>query len=232
MEAILGHLNFDYRRFTAVDHVELASNPNYLASTFDQVENFKTNQSILLKQTYNRDLSLGQVSCWLSYLLLFSQLASVSISKRPILILEDDVDVEVDFVNQLNEAISSAPPDWDVLLCGYFYLQGDNYTDTKFQRVNDYAGTHCQLVRDSSVAARLVQKLDLITIEKPVDLILGNLAGSRYLNFYALKDQLAVQMRHVFKTEIYNSGATVQYTLKNSLVQYLKNHTLINAYNN
>lgn len=230
METLLGRfLNLAYRRFTAVDHISLASIPNYLTNSFDQTKSIKTNQSLILnsQQNHNNHLSLGQVSCWLTFLLLLTQISSSSTTRRPTLILEDDVDVEVDFVSRLNEAIAKAPNDWDILLCGYCHLKTTtkmNESD-KYKKADYYECLHCQVVRDVSVARRLVRKLDLTMIDKPVDLILGDLAGADCLRVYAMRDQIAVQKRDAFSTEIHNSGSLPPYALKNSALDLLKNIT-------
>ena len=204
-----------YRRFRAVDGKQLFTNDSYLKS-FNQSKNIK------FDIYSNDDNKLATKATWLSYLFLFKDFAASS-SNQSLLILEDDVDIEVDFVRLLNDSMLKAPSDWDILLCGYCCLA--EMEDKKVRNniwipVLSFATTHCFVVRNSTVARFIATKADVEVVKQPIDLFISKMAPSKELNIYALKNKIAIQERKIFETDNPDSGKiTDEQKLKNSAIK-------------
>jgi GR25 family glycosyltransferase involved in LPS biosynthesis len=204
-----------YRRFRAVDGKQLYTNDYYLNS-FNQSKNIKFDIDS------KDDSKRATKATWLSYLFLFKDFAASS-SNQSLLILEDDVDIEVDFVRLLNDSMMKAPSDWDILLCGYCCL--GEMEDKKVRNniwipVLSFATTHCFVVRNSTVARFIATKADVKVIKQPIDLFISEMAPSKELNIYALKNKIAIQEREIFETDNPDSGKiTDKQMLENSAIK-------------
>jgi hypothetical protein len=79
------------------------------------------------KQTFSGPrLRSGQAACYLSHREIWHDIKQRRLLK-PVLILEDDVDIEVDFVLTMRNALSRLPDDWAVLWVG-----------SCFEEINDH----------------------------------------------------------------------------------------------
>lgn len=208
-----------YSRFRAVDSHELYNNSFYLDS-FDQAKNIK------LKKESDRDTkTLARKATWLSYLFLFKNLASY-LSKQPILILEDDIDLEVDFVKQLNNSMKEAPNDWDVLLFGYCCIEKMLFKPVESKLwipVKHFSALHCFVLRNSTVASRIARLIDVEVVNDPIDIFIATMAKSNVLAIYAHVTQIAIQRRDLFGTNNPDSGKLDNSLdkLRNSSIQFL-----------
>lgn len=248
MERLLNHSNLTYSRFRAVDGNQLYTNRSYLLtfgahSSGIKLMEQKNNTVLPAMASMMKSEDGGRVGCWLSYLLLMLEIAA-SQTSQPVVILEDDVDVDANFAQLINSTIFKAPSDWDMLLCGYCCMTPLGYVSNDFQSVRIYAATHCFIIRNATTAARIAQRLDTAEISSPVDLTLSALGSQRYdssifnlylmfiinsclfryryINIYALINQIAVQRRDIFPSEIPTSGKIEQARLGNSLLDRLR----------
>lgn len=220
IEKMLNSVNATYRRFSAIDgHLILKNNKTY----------FEDKQA---KNTLNygtKKLSAGQIGCWLSYLSLMKEIAE-SGRNKPVLVLEDDVDLEVDFMSTLSSTLKLLPAQWDILLCGYCCLTKLNPKYSRVKHVypvKKFATTHCQVFRNSTTARKVYEKLNVnfnvSSIDKPVDMMLHDLTLTRQFKVFALKHPIAIQRRDIFKSDIENSWPIGNVRLRNSLKSSIKN---------
>jgi GR25 family glycosyltransferase involved in LPS biosynthesis len=219
---MLNFLNLSYSRFSAIDGKKILNITNSTHHDLNVTNQIKIseNKSYYLNKTKISTISSGQFGCWLSYLTIMKNLVETK-SERPTLILEDDVDLEVDFMRTISTSTKTLPSDWDMLLCGYCCLTKQRGSIKEFYHVKKYATTHCQLIRNYTTAARIYEKLNLPEIEKPVDMIFHDMAALGYLKIFALKNQIAIQRRDLFKSDIEFSWNYRKVKLKNSLTDLL-----------
>jgi len=211
---MLDILNLTYRRFSAVDGIEFLKNQTYA----DRYSFLRQTRIIYSRET----LSPGQIGCLLSYLALLKEIAD-SNTRLPVLVLEDDVDLQVDLLKTILTTIPTLQPEWDILLGGYCCLTkyrsrnlaelGPNPT----HRVKKFATTHCQVFHNSTIAKKIYQKLNQMKLDKPIDMVLHDLTFSKFLNVFALQYQIAIQQRDLFKSDIEKSIGYSKIRLRSSL---------------
>jgi GR25 family glycosyltransferase involved in LPS biosynthesis len=216
METMLNYLNLTYSRFSSVDGNKMLSNENYL-SVYKHANLIVTNNSYLQKNVQQK--WAAQVGCWLSYLMLLKEIAESNTTKATIM-LEDDVDLDVDFYEKVNSSLVDMPADWDVLLCGHCCLSISR-TINRVYAITNHATTHCQVIRDSRSAQKLFQHLNVPLLNDPVDLFQSKLNVQHLVKFYALVTPVSVQRRELFGTDIPSSGILAQQNVQRSLIGFL-----------
>lgn len=204
MEKLLDFVGLTYHtRIRGVNGEDLYNDPMYL-SEFKYAKNIKFDFE-MHKKKVTREGTPYRTGNWLSFLFLFKELASRS-SNEPFLVLEDDIDMEVDFPRLLMRSIQAAPIDWEILLCGHSYLQiMENKkippASSEFWFPAKYFVTlHCFVVRNSTTAARIAHQLDMAVFESATDLVISSLIQSQNLVVYGARDQIAAQRRDLFGT--------------------------------
>ena len=211
----------NHRRFRAVDGKQLYKENSYLKS-FSQAENIRFDiSSQKAAKVTNKQ---AQTSTWLSYLLLFKDFAASS-SNQPLLILEDDIDLEIDFVKLLGDSMKQAPNDWDILLCGYCCLsrlKSKPFRSKMWIPVKHFATTHCFVLRNSTVASFIASQIDVKVVEDSIDLFIARMASSNKLNIYARAAKIAGQRRDIFGSNNRDSGKILEKDeLNNSTIKFL-----------
>lgn len=197
MEILLNYLKINHTRFRAVDGEMFFTNLTYLTS-FENSKDIKLN---LIKQnsylTPDHGMGFGTMGCWLSYLFLMQELAKLNTSK-PIVILEDDNDLDVDFRQLLNLSIQNVPNDWNLLLCDTCYKKlKESGRESSWPRIDEFACTNCFILRNSSSAQRIAKFLDIKTTTRPVDLALSDLTN-KFVDFFLIQ----YLFRHIHKKKI------------------------------
>lgn len=210
-----------HRRLRAVDGMSLYKNFSYFKS-------FKHSKSIsfdLEQQRAKKNVSSAITAIWLTHLFMLKEYASVR-SSRPVVIFEDDVDVEADFVRIVEDSMKRAPDDWEVLLFGYCCTRKKNTTSTDdllWFPVNYFAMTHCLMVRNSTIADKIARLIDLPVFNNPIDLFLNMLISQDRIVVYAHYKPIAVQRRDLFKSENPKSSkAIARQTLETSSVDLMR----------
>ena len=179
MQTLLTFTNLNYHRFRAVDGAKLFTNTStsYL-STFNHSSNIRLDFTSRTMELNKSPMRSGEIGCWLSYLFLMREFAEKQYS-QPLVILEDDIDIDVNFSRYIQHTIDSAPADWDILLCGYCCLIATNYKSETLRSAKSYYATHCFIIRNASTAARIANRLDVERITSPVDRYFSRLAAHK-----------------------------------------------------
>lgn len=148
----------------------------------------------------------GRLGVWLSFFFMFKEI-SQSGSNLPHIIFEDDVDLQLNFLQTLDRKMKQVNNDWDILLCGHCCLvetiipkEGSWFT------VGDFAALHCFIVRNASVAQRIADEIDFTEFAVAVDFLLSNLAKDGFFKIYGMIHQMATQRRDMFESNIPLSG--------------------------
>lgn len=225
LEKMLNYLGLVYTRFRAIDGQAYYSDNTYL-SYYKHSNQVKLDRNLTIQHRRpTRKLSNGQVGCFLSHLLVLLEIAS-SETNSPTLVLEDDVDLERDFLNMLVNSMRRLPDDWDIFLCGYCCHVERNRVNRDLIEMEFYLAFHCQVVRNSSVARRLAAKINLDRLDLPIDNMIGGLTREKHFKVYGLREMIAIQRRDLYKSEIASSKRFKKETLKNSLLQFLNSPIL------
>lgn len=222
MEKLLNSMGLDkHRRFRGVDGQFIFFNPNasqYLSS-FHNIEkipfNFKEIQS--LSDSEKRQIT-GRLGVWLSYLLLMHEIAELR-SHEPILILEDDVDLSISFTQTLTTRINQIETaDWDLALCGHCCTSRVPKRGVWF-KVKRFGALHCFVLKNSKTAEKIAVRLNKPSRDVPIDTMLSYMAFAKLIKIYAMVEQIAVQRRDKFKSDIPLSGSIELSRLNDSFLE-------------
>ena len=133
-------------------------------------------------------VTVGQVGCYVSHYMLWQNI--LENSDDTILILEDDAQLEDDFIFRLNEALYHVPNDWGLLYLGYESLHG-----VQPRVINDRiceafpACTYAYMIKKSTIPILLNE---IKPINCPVDTMLRYKLKDK-VKSYVLTPQLVYQ---------------------------------------
>jgi GR25 family glycosyltransferase involved in LPS biosynthesis len=144
------------------------------------VEGLKLNLDKLKSEqivSHDTKLKKGQIGCYLSHYYLLNKISN---NNKPVIILEDDIDIQPDFFTKVNSIVNTFPEDYDMILLSYNY-----YEDFNYKKVTYVHGCHCYIV-NNNISKNKIKKLLPIT-DIPYDIILPKI-----FNVYILIPQIAM----------------------------------------
>lgn len=155
-EKLLRALNLPFERISSYDGRGIYH---------DQIENFSFDPEIRYRvSNLKRDVDLGietagRICCWLthlhSYLRAIRWYRMTGLS-RPVLILEDDIDLEADFKNLLRDRMQRLPSDWEMFFMGVYYEKKCKQLSKIFANCLEFYGAQSYVIRNEKVARKLV----------------------------------------------------------------------------
>ena len=102
----------------------------------------------------------GEVGCWLSHLKIYFQIVE-NFEKtgrdNPTLILEDDIDMELDFKFLVKDLVTKLPSNWELFYPGYHDPKFIRRVNRDIASIGQYWGTFSYVVRNVNVAKKLIQ---------------------------------------------------------------------------
>lgn len=174
MDLLLSHQKLIYNRYDAIDGKQFFSNISYMIS-FKNSQKLKFNLYELLGES-KFSIKPGDMTAtygnFISFLFLMIDIAE-SKTEKPILILEDDNDIEFNFSEIIKKAISVAPNDWDIIACGYCSTRLTNTRINFFIKVMYFNCLNCFIIRNSKMAQRIADALNTRSFNLPTDEIIG-----------------------------------------------------------
>lgn len=232
VETILSAANCNYSRFNAVHGKSLKSGVKKLEDYTSPLGLFDISFPDFSDLPENW---MGMVGCKLSHYILLRKIETLK-SQKPILILEDDIDIDLDFVQKIETALIHMPSEWDILLVSPHFnsfnqsflnenptLQTElctEYFKQNLSRVKCFFETSGFIVNGANAAKKIA---DLILTKDlkncPIDLFLSGEAENQNLIIYALNEKLVIQLTDVFCTSISTSSKIAQLKLCNSLTE-------------
>lgn len=217
IEQMLKHANCTFRRFNAVDGQELCSKKKSIKDYTKDIRIVPTDDSI--HQRINTK-NAGRAGCHLSHLIILREI-DVSDTDRPVLVLEDDIDLDEFFVEKVEEVIANPPGKWDIILLGGIVNEKwwKRRRNKHLVAVHYEACLHAYLVNGARSAKRVADTIDSIQCPgRPVDLIIQSaFRDDRSFAFYCFSPMIGVQRRDLFESDITISRSTPFY------MKYLKN---------
>eukprot|EP00892_Ulva_mutabilis_P010186 jgi/Ulvmu1/753/UM010_0127.1 len=123
----------------------------------------------------------SQIACFVSHREVWLDIVAKRF-QRPVLILEDDIDPDLNFVESVAAALRHVPDDWAVLWVGHCFEEMQDHTDAKvghrLYRARSPACTHAYALRNASIAAHFVDAIGH-DVNRPVDLSMITLLKAR-----------------------------------------------------
>ena len=202
VERMLKHAKCTFRRFNGVDGEELRTGKRSIEEYTEGARIVPTDQSI--RQRINGS-NAGRAGCHLSHLIVLRGI-DISGTERPVLVLEDDVDLDEQFAEKVEEVMGSPPEKWDmILLGGMFRKKRRKHPGNKHLAGGDYeACLHAYLVNGAESARRVADAIDTEGCPgRPVDLIIEEaFRDDGSFRFYCFSPMIAVQRRDQFESGI------------------------------
>jgi GR25 family glycosyltransferase involved in LPS biosynthesis len=208
---MLGYLRLPYTRFSAIDARKIREE----MKKFDRRTNFIRNISSINKVN-------GATGAWQSHLqIYFKIVGEASKNDRPVLILEDDLDMEVNTSSLLQKALSILPNDWEMFFLGHSRMSCKKVYENNICRAHLFTCTFAYVIRNSTVAKKLIkwsntertQVADLYWQEYIVkDLLVA---------YAAYPNHIIIQDRVNFGTDI-TSGPLTAMKLQNPLSKMIQ----------
>lgn len=221
MEKMLTYLGVHYARFPAVEGKKFFNNKTYL-SEYNHASRVRLDHDKLMQKNVTR-MSNNQVGCFLSHLLVLLEIAAAN-TTRPTIVLEDDVDLDKNFVSKFLSALESVPNDWDLLLCGYCCKRIERKVNYFLLRMKFHLATHCLVIRNSTTAEKLVKHINVVQLDFPVDNMIGEMTRNKSLNVYGMRRKIAIQKREFYKSDILSKDFPKERLKGDSLLEFLKNN--------
>ncbi|KAI5187043.1 hypothetical protein NEHOM01_1888 [Nematocida homosporus] len=211
IERMLNYANCSFIRFNAVDGQEIYARTKTLQEYSNGMPIRPTNRSI---RSRINAANAGRAGCHLSHLLVLKTVA-MSDSTKPVLILEDDIDLDTLFVAKIEEALANPPDHWDIILLGgMFHTAWWGHPANKHLRAGKYqACLHAYLVNGSKSAHKIAEAIDKKDCPgRPVDLIIETaFRDDPDFKAYCFDPMIAVQRRDLFESSITLPSTTPWY---------------------
>lgn len=206
---LLGYLRFPFTRFPAID----------VRSMFNQTDGLNK-QTSFFRNFFNRKHNDGQVGAWQSHLQLYFRIVEESQQDdRPVLILEDDIDMEVDTPTLLKRALESLPNDWEIFVLGHALIQCSKTYGTVC-RVWQLFCLHAYVIRNSIVASKLIQWSNTAHTQIADHVWLDYIKRGLLIMYASYPNHIVVQSRQIYGTNI-GVGPIPEVPLRNSLRRLL-----------
>lgn len=143
------------------------------------------------------ELTRGAVGCALSHRAVWDRL--LASDKEMAMVCEDDARLEDTTLEEVRAA--SPPPDWDVLLLGYWCVKCSSHSTHK--EMQRFFGLHCYLIKRQAVGK--IRAYAGGRVAQQEDSMLSDMCEEGRLKVYGVPRKLAVQS---------GSGSSVQIPLK------------------
>lgn len=156
---------------------------------YDISENARWDGSIQATNRTQR-MTEGEIGCCLSHLSIWEAQGTGS---GPVMIFEDDVVLQPDFVSKAKRFMDRVPNDWDIIYLGYIDTGGLEATDDpEVMRVIFVFGAYAYALSRSG----LEKVRSLLPVDRPLDNFLGKLTETGSLVGYAPVRVLADQVQY------------------------------------
>ena len=209
--ALLDYLQLPFIRFPAID----MKNINKSVKRIHPRTKF-------FRQASNRSHNDDQIGAWQSHLQVYFRIVEESKKDdRPVLILEDDIDTEVETSALVKQALKSLPNDWEMYLLGHCFLKCTQ-THATFCKVGHFYCTHAYIIRNSTVASKLIDWSNTVNTHTPEHVWINQLKRGSLIVYASYPKQIIVQDAKSFGSDV-NIGWIPEVPLKRSLKKLL-NH--------
>lgn len=203
MNKILSHAGCNYNIFDAVDGEMVLTGRK-------KITEYSSN--IPMGHLINKHINMGPrfhgtTGLKLSHYIMMKQLQN-SGSQKPLLILEDDADIEAEFVATVESTISNMKQDWDIILLTPRYW-GDHSRPhnpaTKLEGMLFFYGTYGFIVNGARAAKKIADFIDVCPPWLPIDDYYGDLSRSGKLIGYAYTKHIVTHLGNIFQSTIATS---------------------------
>lgn len=216
MELILNYAKCKYEFFNAVDGNLILTRQKHIS---EYSKGFDIGHYVD-KHKYVNEKYHGVVGLKLTSYLIY-KIMEQSGNTKPLLVLEDDADLEADFVFKLEDMLSKLRDEWDIIILNNNYVLKDNLMPpdgiTGLREIGMFAGTYAYLINGCATASKLANLLDICYYTDPIDKCLGAACIYSQIKGYAFTQPLATHLGNIFESNIPTSWYVGPDNLENSL---------------
>lgn len=220
IESILSFAKCNYDFFNAVDG-------NHIITKGKDISEFSRGMDI--SNYVNRHLDLdrkfhGAAGLKFSSYILLRELEKSS-SPKPLLILEDDADLDATFVPEVENMLDKMRDEWDIIILSPSYRIDPSRPyneETGLTGIKFFTGTYAYLVNGSLKAKKLADFLENCPTNMPIDVLFRAKTLTNEIIGYAFAEPLATHLGDVFHSNIPTSCFVGPVELKNSLYKMAK----------
>jgi GR25 family glycosyltransferase involved in LPS biosynthesis len=208
---MLGYLKLPSTRFSAIDARKMREE----RKKFDSRTKFIRNISSLNKGN-------ARTATWQSHLqILFKIVNESKVNDTPVLILEDDFDMEVNAPSLLKETLNILPSDWEMFLLGHSHMKCKQVYENNICRATFFYCTFAYIIRNSTVAGKLINWSNTETAQVADVYWLNYIKNDSLVVYGAYPNPIAIQDRDKFGSDI-PSGPLTAMKLQNPLSKMIK----------
>lgn len=190
----LGVLGLTYTRFSAVNgklvRDKLLQGAAVTKNDLGWPEAIKFDLQAMLSETFvsqhESNIIWSQIGCWQSHLQVFYKIIKETIAKGmdgPILILEDDVEIDADMEKYMKKMMTDIPDDWEIFAIGNHHSICQEIVSSEICLAYSFVGTDAYIFRNSAVAQKFFDLAN--TIERQViDMFWIPFMQTRQIKFY------------------------------------------------
>ncbi|CAF3583438.1 unnamed protein product, partial [Rotaria sp. Silwood1] len=146
----------------------------------------------------------------------------VSPNDRPVLIFEDDIDLEADAPFLLKEALHSLPNDWEIFLLGHSEMWCKHVYSNNICRAHTFFCAFAYVVRNSTVVEKLISWSNTKNPQVADVFWRGHISGGSLIAYAVHPQHIVIQDRAKFGTNIPESGPINPERLRNPLSKLLR----------
>lgn len=133
------------------------------------------------------ELTRGAVGCALSHRNAWAKL--LQSDKNIALVCEDDAELEPNALTELTASLAVVPPDWDLLLLGYWCVKCTSHVTHK--KLERFFGLHCYLIKRGAVNKIISYAGEAVAQQE--DSMLSDMCTEGRLCVYGVQNKLARQ---------------------------------------
>jgi len=204
---MLGYLKLPCTRFSAIDARKMREERN----KFDSRTKFIRNISSLNNTN-------GRTAAWQSHLqILFKIVDEAKGNDKPVLILEDDFDMEVNAPSLIKKTLMILPKNWEIFVLGHSSMECKQVYKNNICRAKNFYCTFAYIIRNSAAARKLINWSNTETPQVADIFWLQYIRNGSLVVYGAYPNLIAIQDRRRFGSDI-PSGPISVMKLQNSLL--------------
>ena len=220
IDSILTFANCRYNFFNSVDGNMVLTGQKHISEYSEELD---------ISEYFSRQLNMdkkfyGAIGLKLSSYILLRKLEKSGDSK-PLLILEDDTDLDAEFVYKVENTLTKMKDPWDIIILSSSYRidssRGLN-EETGLVGISFFTGTYAYLVNGSKTAKKLADFLEECPPHRPIDVLFRYKTQINEIISYAYANHLATHLGDVFTSTIATSSFVGPAEMKKSLYQTVK----------
>jgi len=193
MRDILNEINQPFIRFEAYNGKELYALCNKYPSSFLHPKIAYSCEDFI-RDHAEKKCKDAEIGCWLSHLKVFIDIVEnyeKTGNDNPSIILEDDIDMDVNFKELVNQSLMDLPSDWEVFHPGWFYPHNIQRIKPNIAFAPHFTGAFAYVVRNAQAAKKLISYANMTTCQ------LADYYNLKHVESGELKSYIAFPQQYV-----------------------------------